>query len=553
MPRSRLVFLPFPGARFMAAFCLLSWACLVPILPASAAVKVQFELKEGATVSDTVTVAAKVTGADDIGIDKVEFLVDDQLKSTDTSTPYSFDWDTLAETEGKHTLTATAFDAQGRSQRAKINVVIDNELSKGADYLAGLALTAIKENKPDTAAKYSRRALKVDPNNRLAARSLAGVARAKGEYKQALAMLENVELPDNDIEVREELVALYIASAGNAETTEEFLKSAAKAVEVYSKLTAARISRAGATDARSKGDAFFAARNWTGAVGQYQKSGEGENPPMENVNRLILAYINAGRTKEALATIGTLDRQKRSDDGTRALHGFILLRDHQFARAHEIVQEGIENDSLPSLIVASYADLGLKQTKRAQAEAEKAFAIAPKLPEVLLLRAFTLNDAIDSDHAVMKALEYDPAQAEAYAVRGYQTMLTRASKRFSVADQLFDFALKRDPTCTYAQLGLALSLMGQNRTNEAEPLIVQALAGDPNGPDIHVARAVCYGLADKTVNINSELALAKKLDPEHWDDTYLPKINEMIGRTYLYRHPAVLTPLSLYPPKAIGE
>src|SRR5262249_44771051 len=125
---------------------------------APAEVKVQFVLQEGATVSDTVTVVAKVTGADDVGIDKVEFLVDDQLKATDSSVPYSFDWDPLADTEGKHTLTAPAFDAQGRSQRAKITVSVDNELGKGADYLAGQALTAVKEKKPDLAAKYARRA-----------------------------------------------------------------------------------------------------------------------------------------------------------------------------------------------------------------------------------------------------------------------------------------------------------------------------------------------------------------------------------------------------------
>jgi len=274
---------------------------------------------------------------------------------------------------------------------------------------------------------------------------------------------------------------------------------------------------------------------------------------MDGVNRLLLAYVYAGRTREALSTIATLTREKRSDDVTRAIHGFIFLRDHQFSKARDIVQEGLENDSLPSLIVAAYCDLELKQTKRAQAEADKAFAIAPKLPEVYLLRAFTTTDAIDSDRFILKALEIDPSLSECYAVRGFQTMLTRGSKRYSIAEQLLDFALKRDPTSVYAKLGLALSLMGQNRTNEADPLLAQAVAGDPNGPDIHVARAVCYSLADKSVKINPELALAKSLDPQRWDDTYLPKVSEIISRTYQYRRPALLTPQSLYPPKAITE
>ena len=46
----------------------------------------------GATVSNTVTVSADAT--DDNGINKVEFYLDSDLKSTDTSSPYSWSWDT---------------------------------------------------------------------------------------------------------------------------------------------------------------------------------------------------------------------------------------------------------------------------------------------------------------------------------------------------------------------------------------------------------------------------------------------------------------------------
>src|SRR5262249_8495207 len=116
MPRSFSLNRPCMGLRttsVVSAALSMLIACLAFPACAAAATKVQFELKDGATVSDIVTVVVKVTGADDVGIDRVEFLVDDQLKATDSSVPYSFDWDTLADTEGKHTITATAFDAQG--------------------------------------------------------------------------------------------------------------------------------------------------------------------------------------------------------------------------------------------------------------------------------------------------------------------------------------------------------------------------------------------------------------------------------------------------------
>src|SRR5436309_12710810 len=93
----------------------LALALLLVPLGAAAAPKagptVKFVLENGATVADTVRVTARASTDDDSGIEKVDFYIDDQLKATDSSTPYEFDWDTLAEAEGTHTLSATATDA----------------------------------------------------------------------------------------------------------------------------------------------------------------------------------------------------------------------------------------------------------------------------------------------------------------------------------------------------------------------------------------------------------------------------------------------------------
>src|SRR5258706_3145668 len=68
--------------------------------PGENPLEVKFDIKEGAKIGDLVTIVARVTGSEDTGIDRVEFLVDDQPKGTDSSVPYYFDWDTLAEKEG---------------------------------------------------------------------------------------------------------------------------------------------------------------------------------------------------------------------------------------------------------------------------------------------------------------------------------------------------------------------------------------------------------------------------------------------------------------------
>src|SRR5436190_25281 len=128
----------------LGCFCLSLTAALATLsagrADALAGPTIKFVLADGAKLSDTAAIVAKVTPDGDVGIEKVEFAVDDQLKASDQSTPYSFDWDTLEEKEGEHTIVATAFDAKGRTARAKITITIDNDLAKGADYHAAAAL-----------------------------------------------------------------------------------------------------------------------------------------------------------------------------------------------------------------------------------------------------------------------------------------------------------------------------------------------------------------------------------------------------------------------------
>jgi chitodextrinase len=66
---------------------------------------------EGASVGGTVNVAATATDAK--GVTKVDFYVDNALKQTDTTSPYSYSWDSSTTTNGSHNVTAKAYDAAG--------------------------------------------------------------------------------------------------------------------------------------------------------------------------------------------------------------------------------------------------------------------------------------------------------------------------------------------------------------------------------------------------------------------------------------------------------
>lgn len=65
----------------------------------------------GATVGGTVVVSA--SASDNVGVTKVEFYKDGSLVGTDTSSPYSFSWNTYNDANGSHSWVAKAYDAAG--------------------------------------------------------------------------------------------------------------------------------------------------------------------------------------------------------------------------------------------------------------------------------------------------------------------------------------------------------------------------------------------------------------------------------------------------------
>jgi len=84
---------------------------------------------DSSTVSGTVSVTADAS--DDKGISKVEFYVDGTLKATDTSSPYSYSWDTTAESESVHIVKVIAYDTANQTANDQHSVTVDNLLDDG--------------------------------------------------------------------------------------------------------------------------------------------------------------------------------------------------------------------------------------------------------------------------------------------------------------------------------------------------------------------------------------------------------------------------------------
>lgn len=96
-----------------------------PAPPAPAAPTVTMTPLAGGSVSRTVSLSADATAG--AGVNRVEFLVDGNLIASDTSAPYSADWNTSTVPDGLHSLTARVVDSANASVTSTaVNVTVLN-------------------------------------------------------------------------------------------------------------------------------------------------------------------------------------------------------------------------------------------------------------------------------------------------------------------------------------------------------------------------------------------------------------------------------------------
>ena len=96
----------------------------------------------GALVEGTVTLSA--TASDDVGVSRVEFVVDGGVIATSTTAPYTVSWNTRGLANGPHTLLARAYDASGKQGSSQqVTVSVDNDVIAPAVALTSPAEGAV--------------------------------------------------------------------------------------------------------------------------------------------------------------------------------------------------------------------------------------------------------------------------------------------------------------------------------------------------------------------------------------------------------------------------
>ena len=99
--------------------------------------------------NSTVTGTANITAnaSDQTGVSKVEFYIDNVLKGSDTTSPYSYSWDSKQVTNGSHSISVKAYDAAGNTGADSRTVNVANGDTQAPSVPTGLKATADAANK----------------------------------------------------------------------------------------------------------------------------------------------------------------------------------------------------------------------------------------------------------------------------------------------------------------------------------------------------------------------------------------------------------------------
>jgi tetratricopeptide (TPR) repeat protein len=527
--------------------------------PVLADITIKFDdLKSGDKISDVQAVIVRADSGD--GIDKVEFAVDDQLRFSTGSSPYTFKWDTIADTEGAHNLAVTAIDANGAKKTVTLALTIDNELASGAPALATRAREALAAKDLDTATKYSRRALKAEPDNIDASRALAAILADKLSWDRAIGTLEKAKNLSSSSAGMLELAGYRLRRAVLPENSANLVADIQASGELRRKAADLAVETVKARNLpadqpsthETLGDAYLAAGRYREATSEYSKSASGG--AITATNRLAMAYAMNDQTQEAAALLRSLIKDKTGDAATRAVMGLTLLRSRKFTEARDIVRSDLNAANPASLIVAAYADSALGKNPAGAQEAKEAVDAFPGAGEAHYALSMNLAKIADSEQEVVKAIAVSPFQSGPlvdYAIR--YAMLPDHPNRFDTAIKLLDVVLKTEPENRSAKLAKVLLMFHTKRETEAEPTLNDLDRHDAQSADVQIAAAIYFELKGNPTASEERLKQARTLDKEYFDLGIAPKPLEFLYlafRKLHYRGGFYLSPETLYPSKA---
>jgi poly(hydroxyalkanoate) depolymerase family esterase len=168
---------------------------------------------EASIVSGTVTLNA--SASDDVGVDRVDFLLDGSLLGTDMSAPYTLAWNAATASNGAHVLQARAQDIAGNiGHSAAVNVTVTGGTGGGG---GGTPVTLLLNNEDANdgyvKANASGGGAAVGPLE--AVYGLAIGRGTDGNFNRSLLSFDTSAIPDTATVTAATLTVTYRSASGN--------------------------------------------------------------------------------------------------------------------------------------------------------------------------------------------------------------------------------------------------------------------------------------------------------------------------------------------------
>jgi tetratricopeptide (TPR) repeat protein len=538
--------------------------------PAAEKIELSVNATEGQSIAGEFTFRATVTS--DHPVTQVEFYVGDDLRATDTSTPYEFVLDTLAIGDGPIKVSFAAYTSEGESAKKTLTLNVDNGVSKGLEYHLNEARTALQRSNWDQAIRSARVALKIDPASAAAKLAMARAQYGKGVLDLAQKFAEDASFADpKNREALELLAAINLRRA---------FSQAARGTDRDETLNMIREALSSAVESRRRSldlafDAFGPVTDQNLlqyadlciSSGRFSLAIEKLSPiasknPGNNavMNRLLYALLRAARVSDAMRFMDAQIKYGTPDAFAYALHAIIYAQFDEGDKAADAAKEAIQSDGEDPAVRTMQCYMALRQRNVATL-----LKLATELANDYGQLSET-NYYLSTVYAMSAEFELarerfercvlaDPCNYDMYVERANEAismalnfkpdMENRQKEleyQWKVARAYYETALKARRESFEALTGIAILNLLEKKYDEAVRMARAATVAGPGYAAAHYALSAALGIKESTTEARRAVATAAKLDAPQLAGRGIPDPAEAFQ--YFYRW--ARTPLLVY-------
>lgn len=461
----------------------------------------------GSTVSDVVEV--RVTASEPLK--RVEFLLDGNLMGSDTSTPYTWTWDTLLVAEGEHVLTLRAVDMNDRVATTDVRYVVDNGLSRGGSFYLSAAREQLSAQRWDDALKSARRAVRLLPNDgqahHLLARAWLGVSQWAKAVESAERAVSLSPSPETFVTLAEAQVHLAFSQVTDEQKRFSFLQAA-----IESALRAGELRLSAAKTPVEKAQVLAQLGRLEESANTYLRAGNSA----EYLLSATRCYLLAGRWQDAERMCNLAERRMADKTIVGIYRVLVLALRARVAESRSALEPLKETEQTRTLITLARANIALREMKASEALRTllslRAQEQASSALDTLLMAAFAeARDFPRAEDHFRNALVSNPLNWQALAQKGYELLAVGSVRS---AERYFDLAGRIRPNDAWVLCGQ--SLCAQDKKQAVE-LAQKAVGQAPSDPWALVVLSSAQWRAGQLDEATATIKRAYEMDRENYN------------------------------------